>query len=269
MPTYEYHLANGKTLVLEGDQEPTDQDVEEAAQQAGVRTLLMNPKESAPTKEPGFTEGLTGQASTHITLGDLLDKGPGVFKQMATPQYAGEVTRDAAALAAGKYGPRAVGGSLRSAGKFLQAEPQEIGTIGGFVGGAAIGHPWLGLASGRVLGRPIAATGRGLESLGNRISPQSSPLGSGAKPPPQQSDMDMSNLPKPGWNLSEPAQASPTQTPAPSHAPSQPGMTVNDSVGRLRAVAKDVAGPQYQEAAFRNLIAKVGLAEALRQYGID
>jgi len=41
MPEYEIHLANGKKLVLEGDQEPTDQDVEDAAQSAGVRTLLM------------------------------------------------------------------------------------------------------------------------------------------------------------------------------------------------------------------------------------
>jgi hypothetical protein len=42
MPSYRIKLANGKSLVLRGDEPPTDADIEAAATQAGVRALLMS-----------------------------------------------------------------------------------------------------------------------------------------------------------------------------------------------------------------------------------
>lgn len=51
MPIYEYTLKNGKTLTLEGDTQPTDADVEEAARSAGVELSLAG--------EPDTPQGST------------------------------------------------------------------------------------------------------------------------------------------------------------------------------------------------------------------
>jgi hypothetical protein len=55
VPEYVVHLANGKSLVLEGDQPPTDTDIEEAAQSAGVRSLLMSEAGASPAKETSMS----------------------------------------------------------------------------------------------------------------------------------------------------------------------------------------------------------------------
>ena len=54
MPEYTYPLANGKTLVLHGETSPTDADVEAAATQAGVRSLLQAPQTPATVQPRGF-----------------------------------------------------------------------------------------------------------------------------------------------------------------------------------------------------------------------
>src|SRR5262245_24324052 len=53
MPRYKFHLANGRSLVLEGDTMPSDGEVEAAADAAGVRTLLMRGEPDAiPASNP-------------------------------------------------------------------------------------------------------------------------------------------------------------------------------------------------------------------------
>lgn len=70
MPKYRIHLANGKSLVLEGDTPPSDSDIEQAATDAGVRSLLMarNDEGEAQDTEPS---NLRSAAPTAVAAGAI------------------------------------------------------------------------------------------------------------------------------------------------------------------------------------------------------
>ena len=95
MPSYRIKLANGKSLVLRGDEPPTDQDIEQAATAAGVRSLLMSSdKGEAPAT------GLSGSNSTAPSL-PTLASGAMTAGMAAAPAIVTGL--NAAAGVAGKY----------------------------------------------------------------------------------------------------------------------------------------------------------------------
>ena len=76
MPEYPYLLANGKTLVLTGDTPPSDQDVELAASQVGVRSLLRRVDQEAPKPELDMSRLPDPEGA--LSLGQLANAHPKV-----------------------------------------------------------------------------------------------------------------------------------------------------------------------------------------------
>ena len=74
MPEYTYPLANGKTLVLVGDDPPSDQDVEAAASQAGVRSLLRSIGKETP--KPDMDMSRLPDPEGALSLGQLANAQP-------------------------------------------------------------------------------------------------------------------------------------------------------------------------------------------------
>jgi hypothetical protein len=77
MPKYRIPLANGKSLVLEGETEPTVDDVQAAAEHAGVRSLLMRASDDDQPKRagagvPGLDSDLAPAATAVSALGAAL-----------------------------------------------------------------------------------------------------------------------------------------------------------------------------------------------------
>jgi hypothetical protein len=118
MPSYRIKLANGKSLVLRGDEPPTDADIESAATQAGVRPLLMSgDKGEAPATGPsdstaaGLVSGLsalvgagTAAAPAVVAAGGklLASKAAGIVPAAVALDAAGDVMRGDYKKAAGK-----------------------------------------------------------------------------------------------------------------------------------------------------------------------
>ena len=76
MPEYTYPLANGKTLVLVGDDPPSDQDVDAAASQAGVRSLLRSIGKETP--KPDMDMSRLPDPEGALSLGQLANAHPKV-----------------------------------------------------------------------------------------------------------------------------------------------------------------------------------------------
>jgi len=156
MPKYRYPLTNGKSLVLTGEAEPTDADVEAAARDAGVEQLLVG----ATPPEPPVTSPAQPSAS------DSALPMPGILT--------------ATGMAISGAG-RAIPATLRTAGKAItKAAPVARmlgGGLGAHFGAAAAGpFPFLGASMGaeagrnltRTFERPVMALGDLVKKLGTR-----------------------------------------------------------------------------------------------------
>lgn len=164
MPKYRIHLANGKSLVLEGDTAPTDADIEAAADEAGVRTLLMssgersldsaNTSPSRPSPSvagavvgggmaaaPAVARGLNavaapiarGAAPAATALVVANDLRQGNIRQAAYDAAAGSVASGAAAKVAPK-----IAGAVQRATAPASVRPSAILDAGGRAMGASV-----------------------------------------------------------------------------------------------------------------------------------
>lgn len=92
MPKFRIHLANGKSLVLEGDTPPSDQDIEDAAQAAGVRTLLMSAgDDSEPASESRLPSAGAAAGALMTAAPDVL-RGVNATARRAMPVVGGLAT---------------------------------------------------------------------------------------------------------------------------------------------------------------------------------
>jgi hypothetical protein len=105
MPKYRFHLANGKSLVLEGDEMPTDDEVQAAADHAGVRSLLMRSSdETEPATASSSPVGPLTVAAAGVARRGAVYAG----EQLATHPMVGRAV-NAASSPAGRVAARAVG----------------------------------------------------------------------------------------------------------------------------------------------------------------
>lgn len=153
---YVYPLSNGHELVLDGDEQPTDQEVEQAAESMGMLPLLRaaeveTPGPTAPTSEPSIRDQIVHNGKT---LGVI---GAGTAIQTANRTVRPALAAAGRVLATTESLPGIVGGTLgASVGGTAGA------VVGGFpigaMGGATLGAE-LGRRAGRSMAAPIKATG--------------------------------------------------------------------------------------------------------------
>jgi hypothetical protein len=126
MPKYRFHLANGQSLVLEGDRMPTDEEVVAAADQANVRALLMRTNDRPSQSTPG---------SSAVPVGVAASAGMQALPAVVSAVNIGARMAGSAAwgIGAGKLG--AAGVALDVANDLRRGEP--IGAVKSVVTGAA------------------------------------------------------------------------------------------------------------------------------------
>lgn len=169
MPKYRYQLANGKTLVLEGNEQPSDADAEEAAKSAGVELALAESSAgqsvpdtalmtAAPADEESIAPGML--ASSGAAIRQAVKGVPAIMRSAGNLMRngSGRITRAASA---------AIGASLGAGAG---------ASIGGPVG--AFGGAGIGADIGRTTARKqiIPATrqiGKALLALGETGFPES------------------------------------------------------------------------------------------------
>lgn len=139
---YVYHLANGDELVLVGDVEPSDTDVEAAARQAGVRSLLVNAARfpNHPANRAARAEAATNPAT--VAAADLARRGViRAGEQLATSPNLGRVLN----AVSGPVTSRAVSGGIGAV----------VGGMPGAVVGAAIPSETIARGGARLAERGI------------------------------------------------------------------------------------------------------------------
>src|SRR5262245_21865690 len=123
MATYRIKLANGKTLAIRGDEPPTDAEIEQVAQQAGVQSLLMSSKAgesgSSPTTiattaaAPTGSAAVAGAAARPVVQRIAMEAAtnPRVAKIPGVVGYGATAAAVASDLRRGEYG-RAAGDAV-------------------------------------------------------------------------------------------------------------------------------------------------------------
>lgn len=142
MPKFKYELANGQYMTMEGDSQPSDADVEQAAKDAGVTlkpvgeksqpnevtaTLSSKPQTSKQESDLPATPGVMA------ILGAGLKQVPGIASRATSA--AGEALKNSKGSVAG-----AIGGTVGAGLGASIGDNTPIGPFGGASLGAYVGH---------------------------------------------------------------------------------------------------------------------------------
>lgn len=152
MPKYTYPLSNGKSLVLEGDTQPSDAEVESLAKEQGVSLV--------PAEEPGMLSRL-GSGALDLIKNHPAQAGAMLGGLIAVP-LTGGASIPAAVAAAGLGG--AGGAGLGMIGGAVAGSPDLPTTAGGVV--KEMAGEGAGQAAGELIGQGAGAM---LKSGANRL----------------------------------------------------------------------------------------------------
>lgn len=290
MPKFKYALSNGKTLTLEGDEQPTDAEVEQHAKDAGVELQLAKPSTPAetlaalqeankkplpptPTLSDEFTPAKVGQRALAGAKGEAEGFAGGLAAPVLALGYAIRHPVDAvegagtAALGLGLAGYHAIThpsetyDKAKTAALQLGMNPEAIGAVAGGAD-AMIASPAIlkGLKGTRV-GKAVVA---GVSDAANRIPGVSAARAAYAPPAPPK--VPKVKVPAPPLPLTEQLGVSPTATGAvmdslpdtPVPAPARAALPLAHSSART-AAASDAA---------RTAADSLGVASDVSQPGI-